>query len=218
MTTSASRQCFAHEHMSPAEYGLWTLGRELSYKKNILYFDGRHMAERFSRGGKTAMYRLMHGLIDSGWFVLLEPRKRKSNGQWSAYALRVLPHEEWVKIHGADGCKVEKNGAAPVPISECASPEIALQPVPPAGHSSGIPLQSSKNLQLGNNLVKPTSPEIRNGVRALSKVLACPLEPETEPLEQSICSASPASGTGPVLPAGLDGSDCPVPENPPASP
>jgi hypothetical protein len=220
MSTSASKQpCFAHDHLTCAEYGLWTLGRELSYKKSVLYFDGQNMAARFRRsGGKNTMYRLMHALIKSGWFIVLEPRKRKSNGQWSAHALRVLSHDEWVKAHPKE-CKTDaENDEQPVPISSSACPEIEELPVPKTGHSIGIPLQSGKNLQLGDNLVKSTCPEFGNGIRALTQVLTCPKKSKAESAVEHVCAACPDNGTGPVPITGQDGSDCPTPENPPVSP
>lgn len=220
MPTSASKQpCFAHDHMTCAEYGLWNLGRELSNRTNVLYFDGRNMAKRFRRsGGKNTMYRLMHSLIASGWFVVLEPRKRKSNGQWSAHKLRALAHDEWCKTHPKE-CKTDaENDEQPVPILNSACPEIEELPVPKTGHSIGIPLQSSKNLQLGDSLVKSTCPEFGNGIHAFTEVPTSPKKSKAEALEQHVCAASPENGTGPVPKTGQDGSDCPSSENPPVSP
>jgi hypothetical protein len=160
------------------------------------------------------MYRLMHSLIAAGWFVVLEPRKRKANGQWSAHKLRALAHEEWAKKY-PEKCKTENQ---PVPKSNSACPEIEELPVPPAGHSIGIDLQSYKNLQIDDNLVKSTCPEFGNGIHALTDVLTSPKKSKAEALEQSIYSACPADGTGPVPLTGQDGSDCRTPENPPVSP
>lgn len=218
MSSTSKACCFAHDHMTCAEYGLWTLGRELSYKKNVLYFDGRNMAKRFSQGGKTAMYRLMKRLIDSGWFVVLEPRKRKSNGQWSAHALRVLSHDQWTETHGAEGCKMAEPDKAPVPNLNSACPEIEQLPVPPAGHSFGKTLQSGEPLQSGDSLVERACPEFGNGSLAYDESPTSPIISETEAMGHHVLAASPGFGTGPVLPAGQVESICEVVEHPPVSP
>jgi hypothetical protein len=218
MSSTSKACCFAHDHLTCAEYGLWTLGRELSHKTNVLYFDGRNMAKRFRGGSRSTMYRLMHGLIDSGWFVVLVPRTRKANGQWSAHALRVLSHEEWAKEHKGK-CKTEpENDERPVPESKGACPKIEGQPVPRAGHSIGIPLQSGEILQSGESLEKRTCPASGNGIRSITETPTIPKKSTTEPLEQHVCAACPTGGTGPVPRAGQDGSNCPIPENPPVSP
>ena len=40
--------CFAHHHMTPAEYGFWHFCRDLSPNEGILYFDGRNMVKLFA--------------------------------------------------------------------------------------------------------------------------------------------------------------------------
>ena len=211
-------KCFAHDHMTCAEYGLWTLGRELSHKTGVLYFDGRNMAARFRRGGKTAMYDHMHALIASGWFVVLEPRKRKANGQWSAHALRILSHDEWAAAHPDAARKTCKSDAEPVRFSDSACPVSASQPVRQGGHSIGKDLQSDKNPQYGDSLVKSTCPQNRNGELACAEVPTCPNESKTEPLEQRVRAASPVIGTGPVPEPGQVRSDSVTSENPVVAP
>src|SRR6185503_16462398 len=98
--------CFAHHHMTPAEYGFWQLCRDLSAKKGILYFDGRNMVGRFAgtrRNGqsKDYFYGLEKRMIGKGWFEIIERRRRnKASGLWMASMYRVLSHSEWVAKHG----------------------------------------------------------------------------------------------------------------------
>lgn len=162
------------------------------------------------------MYRLMHSLIDSGWFVVLEPRKRKSNGQWTAHVLRVLSHEEWVKVHPKECKNGAESGGQPVPFLNSACPDFEGSPVPPAGHSIGKSLQYGKNLQHGDNVVKSTCPE--SGTRSLTKVPYTPKNSKAEPAVEHVFAASTDNGTGPVPITGQDGSNCPVAKNPPVSP
>jgi hypothetical protein len=201
--------------MTCAEYGLWTLGRELSYKKNLLFFDGRNMAKRFRRGGKTAMYDHMHKLIKSGWFVVVELSKRKPNGQWSAHVLRVLSHEDWVAAHPEEAKKSCKTEEEPVRFAASACPVSDGVPVPETGHSIGKDLQSDKNLQSGDNLVRSACPQKRTGMRALTDVLH---KPQAEALEQPVSAACPVIRTGPVPETGQADHACSIVENPPASP
>lgn len=217
--TPSKQCCFAHNHLTCAEYGLWTLGRELSHKTGVLYFDGRNMAKRFRRGSKNTMYKLMHALIKSGWFVILVPKTRKANGQWSAHALRVLSHEDWTKEHQGT-CKTEpENDAQPVPISSTACPKNASQPVLSEGHSIGKDLQSGRKPQSDENLIKNACPENGTGNLVHTENPTNPKkQPKAEALEQHVRAACPSNGTGPVPRMGQDGSVCSVPENPPISP
>lgn len=206
--------CFAHDHMTVAEYGLWTLGRELSYKKNLLFFDWRNMAKRFRRGSKSTMYRLMHALIDAGWFEVVAPAARKSNGQWSTHNIRVLTHDDWIKKHGEGECK-----NSPDPKSNRPCPKSEGDPVPQVGHSRVYPFNPNKNLQCGDNLVKAAP---AGGTGEEIEIVDIPypdVQPPAEAMEHQVCSAVPAAGTGPVPWAGQDGSgadaaDVPAPPPP----
>ena len=163
------------------------------------------------------MYKRMHALIKSGWFVVLEASKRKANGQWSAHKLRVLSHEAWAKEHPKQ-CKTRaENDSAPVCIQVGTCLESNPQPVSKEGHSIGIPLQSDKSPQSGDKLVKSTCPPFQNGIRALTEVLTGPKKSETEAAEEHVCAASPSNQTGPVPISRQDGSTCPVPEKPSVS-
>lgn len=164
------------------------------------------------------MYKLMHQLIEAGWFVLVEPSKRKPNGQWSATVLRVLPHDEWAKEH-PKSCKIEaENEGAPVPILNSACPESAMQPVPKSGHSLVYPFSSGVHLQTGDNPVKSACPEIGNGDRAFVEGPTSPKKSKTETGVTLVCAASPENGTGPVPKTGQDGLKTDSPENLTVSP
>ena len=176
------------------------------------------MAKRFRRGSKDTLYRLMHKLIASGWFVVLEPTKRKANGQWSACVLRVLSHEEWAESNPKK-CKTEaENEKQPVPILHSACLKNDVLPVSEQGHSIGKTLQSGKNLQSGVSTVKSACPKSETGIRALAEVLANPKTPEAEAMGHHVSAASLGTGTGPVSEQGQVESKCAVPDNPPVSP
>jgi hypothetical protein len=83
MSNTTSVKCFAHYHMTPAEYGLWDVCRSLSHESGILYFSGRNVAARFKGLGKTGAYNLAASLVESGWFQILKDSVRRKDGTWS---------------------------------------------------------------------------------------------------------------------------------------
>jgi len=139
--TNTEVQCFAHAHMTPDEYGVWNLCRELSYKSGVLLLDGRSMAQRFAGTSKSTIYRLVKALTKGEWFVLLEPLKRGASGQYLAARYKVLSHDEWTERHGCTQCSHQRV-TSPVPKSASTCPEIEVHlsqnhvpPVPYLGHS-----------------------------------------------------------------------------------
>jgi hypothetical protein len=148
-----STKCFAHNHMTPGEYGLWNLCRDLSFQSGVLLLDGRTMAARFANTSKSATYRTINALVSAGWLVLREPAKRGAGGKYAASRYQVLSHDEWVAIHGCAQCApVSSTGLdepvpstgldEPVPNSASPVPRVGLDlsqnsasPVPRAGHN-----------------------------------------------------------------------------------
>jgi hypothetical protein len=136
--TNTEVQCFEHAHMTPAEYGVWQLCCDLSYKTGVLILDGRSMAKRFVSEtgkplGKSAIYRIINSLADQwytvrnkrkekveklgkGWLVLLEPKKRGPNGLWNAAKYKPLKHPGWVALHGWGQCIEQRTTGRPVPL------------------------------------------------------------------------------------------------------
>jgi hypothetical protein len=181
-------QCFAHHHMTPAEYGFWELCRNLSNKTGILYFDGRNMVKRFAgtpRNGrsKNYYYTLIEGLTKKGWAELLEPRKRNQGGMWKASVYRVLSHGEWTDKHGTSKCK-DAPEDSPVPIGDSTCPDNGngtVAPVLIAGASSpdrrGIQsLEARVPVPLsGHNLMfKPDVVNLKAQTDAKPKLPTCP--------------------------------------------
>jgi hypothetical protein len=114
--------CFAHQHMTPAEYGFWQLCRDLSFKTGILYFDGRNMVNRFAgtrRNGlsKDYFYGMADTLTTKKWFELVTERKRGAGGRYTPSIYRVLSHEQFVSKHGAAHCTDAPEDDSPVVIS-----------------------------------------------------------------------------------------------------
>lgn len=91
--------CFAHTHLSPAEYGLYSFLRGISKNLQFNYrFDDRDISDRFAptRGGsKDAINRLRRSLAEKGWIEWLEPKKRNSHGRYSARLGHILSHDEY---------------------------------------------------------------------------------------------------------------------------
>lgn len=94
--------CFAHRHMTLAEYGLYSHLREVSHgsKQQYTYkFDDRTLAERFAhtRGcSKDSVNRLRQSLAKKGFISWLEPQKRVG-GRYAQRLGRILSHAEWAE-------------------------------------------------------------------------------------------------------------------------
>jgi hypothetical protein len=93
-------KCFANRHMTPEEYALWDVSRQISHQTGTLYFDGRAMATQFAGTSKSRIYRLAKRLLDKGWYELIAPRVRdKRTGLFSSTQYRVLSPDEWAERH-----------------------------------------------------------------------------------------------------------------------
>jgi hypothetical protein len=113
----SNKKCFPNVHMTPAEFGLWNICRELSYKSGVFLLDGRKLALRFSNTSKDSVYRAIKTLTGKGWFVLREAKRQGAGGKYSASKYQVLSHDDWVALHGCAEC-VEQRASEPVAESE----------------------------------------------------------------------------------------------------
>jgi hypothetical protein len=149
MSNTSSIVCYAHFHMTPAEYGLWDVARSLSYESGILYFSGRKIAGRFKGLGKTGAYSLAASLTSSGWFHLLKDSVRRKDGLWSPRQYKVLSHAEWIIEH-PDCCgSPVPNGDQPV----LAEGQDEDSPVPLGDQP--VPISDQPVLVEGHNLIEP---------------------------------------------------------------
>jgi hypothetical protein len=89
------RYCFAHQHMTMRQYGLWTRIRELQHKRSFVFFDADFLSENFQSTSRDVIYSDCQQLLASGWFELTEPRKRKRDGTWESRKIVALSHKEW---------------------------------------------------------------------------------------------------------------------------
>ncbi len=122
MTTATQpKHCFARNHMTMRQYGLYTTIRELQSKWGYVWFDGDDIAASFATepaktktpkvrlnpktqqptksrrfgASRDAVYDDCKSLLDAGWFVELQPRNRKKDGTWEARKLAALSHKDW---------------------------------------------------------------------------------------------------------------------------
>jgi hypothetical protein len=96
----SKNKCFANRHMTPEEYALWDVSRQISHHTGTLYFDGRAMAARFADTKKDCIYRIARALVTKGWYEVISPRTRnKRTGLYAPAQYRVLSAEEWAKNH-----------------------------------------------------------------------------------------------------------------------
>lgn len=146
----ASAKCFPSQHLTAAENGLFDVCMRItSGGKNLLLFDGRKMAARFTGVSKDVVYRLTASLVKKGWLVPVNGNGRKRNkstGMYDATKYRVIEHGYWVVSNGTGQC-VGSEPVAPVRMEPFAqSPTTSrktsdhhsqnhLAPVAPARHS-----------------------------------------------------------------------------------
>lgn len=94
----AKQLCFAHNHLTFAEYGLYVHLRELSSKNDYIYqFDDRSIAARFApeRGvSKDSCNRLRNALAEKGFIEWTQPLRRDSYGHFLPRLGRILSHGE----------------------------------------------------------------------------------------------------------------------------
>ena len=145
MSNSPTTKCYAHYHLSPAEYAVWDVCRALSHDNGILYFSGRNVAARFKRLGKTGAYNLAASLLESGWFKLLKDSQRRRDGTWSPRQYKVLSHTEWAAEHpnscglpvlNSDQPVLEEGQDDDSPVLNSDQPVLnSDQPVQASGHN-----------------------------------------------------------------------------------
>ena len=101
MTYSKKQQeyCFPRNHMTMRQYGLWTTVRERQHKLGYVFFDGDDLSNCFQSTSRDVIYGDCNALIESGFFVLISPRKRKKDGTWEARRIKALSHKEWCAKH-----------------------------------------------------------------------------------------------------------------------
>lgn len=128
MNDPTTPRCFAHHHMTAAEYGFYDVCRSLSFQSRVLHFNGPTLAARFGSMSKNTPYDYAKSLQEKGWFVLLKDTAILRNGTRSSRQYSVLTHEEWAKEHlgqcgehireeGMDASEPFPNGDSPFPDS-----------------------------------------------------------------------------------------------------
>jgi len=99
--------CFAHNHMSMRQYGLWSRVRQLQKKYGVVLFSAEKISGDFAKdedgkrnGSSVDVIRdECLALIKSGWFVLLTKQYRKPDGTYSHREIIALSHKEWAQSH-----------------------------------------------------------------------------------------------------------------------
>jgi hypothetical protein len=209
-TQATPTPCYAHRHMTAAEYGFWDVCRALAHKTGTLYFNGDDIAKRFSSMARSTTYNLARSLVANGWFKEIKAPKRGAGGLWSSRHYKVLSHAEWVAEH-PDSCP------SPVQFDDDPVQDSVLETFPPVQFGDD-PVQSDyKPVQ---NLDSP----VHSGVHNLIEILPTKKQPPTElsdtrPPIQNIdafidkfsgktvtkaAEAASAHDTRPILNSGLD--------------
>lgn len=129
-------ECFAHYHLTIAEYGLWSHLRELSSKFGYVYkFSDRKIAERFAKergSSKSTVNTIRQSLVRKGFIVWLGKAPAKRAGGGLAREGRILSHREWAELHPGE-C------AALAERRMCDCPELP----PELSSSDGVAVQKA---------------------------------------------------------------------------
>lgn len=158
MTITNNKPCYANNHMSLEQYGLWNLAAILansnkspdvsfSFSARALeqYFvhetpaidpeSGKKKRPRRNGAGKNQFQRIGSELIEAGWFKITRPSYRSpASGTFIACRVHPLTHNEFVTEHGQSKCRcLSLEDENPVPISGQDS-----TPVPSLGQASTV--------------------------------------------------------------------------------
>ena len=128
-------RCFAHQHMTPDEYGIYCFARMVAHGSGIFFGDGRAIAQAFRGTSKTGIYRKLKSLVRDGWMETLVPSVRQESGVFSCARYRVVDHDEWVTKYGSGQCVTYPGIEASQPVPPVGQVNDG-QPVPPAGQAS----------------------------------------------------------------------------------
>jgi hypothetical protein len=130
--------CFAFDHMTCRQFGLWNRIQGLQRKFGFVYFDADFLSAHFQSTSRDVIYDDCTALLDAGWFELTAPRQRKKDGTWEARKVRALNHKEWAakfpdkckNLHGNQSANSHwnqsANSDAPVGKQRLTSRQIAI--------------------------------------------------------------------------------------------
>ena len=130
---NAGPTCFAHRHMSFADYGIYNVVKAWAYQKSAkvkgtLFMDGNRISREFGVGSKSTVYNFRDRMVEAGWLVHLDSvtvdsetgkkikKRNKRNGKLSSERYKVLTHEQWAAAHpGACAlCRAAKGKDSPL--------------------------------------------------------------------------------------------------------
>ncbi|MGE5056983.1 MAG: hypothetical protein ACM3WP_22725 [Acidobacteriota bacterium] len=103
--TAVKTSCFAHNHLTPALYGVYKLISEISHKSGEYWVSSRGMERLFNGVSKTTLHRLTSDLLKSGWLQRVgQAKKRDHRGHFLPEKVKAVTHQEWVATHGPSAC------------------------------------------------------------------------------------------------------------------
>lgn len=214
--TTLPPPCYAHRHMTAAEYGFWDVCRALAHKTDTLYFNGADIAARFESMARSTTYNLAKSLVRKGWFKETKRPKRGAGGLYSARHYKVLSHAEWIAEH-PDCC--------PLPI------QFDDYPIQNSALEGDSPIHSGDNpIQFDYSPIYSGDSPVHSGVHNLIEIQLTKKQPTTEqpatppPVQQmdafvdryspggkkrakaaaEAAEAAPALDPRPILKTGLD--------------
>lgn len=106
------KYCFARNHMTMRQYGLYSTVRELQSKWDFIYFDGDDLSKSFTKTSRDVIYDDCKVLVTAGWFEEKGKRNRKKDGTYEARKLVAITHKEWSAKY-PNHCNLEAQPVAP---------------------------------------------------------------------------------------------------------
>src|SRR5439155_3839482 len=73
------KQCFARNHMTCRQYGLWTTIRERQGRLGYVFFNADDLSACFQSTCRDVLYDDCKQLLKSGFFQQVAPRRRKKD-------------------------------------------------------------------------------------------------------------------------------------------
>lgn len=137
-----TRSCFAHNHMTPKEFGVYQYALAVSHTSGKFFFDGRGTASQFAGTKKDAVYPIVSRLEKMGWFMVLKASERNELGMWTPTEYQVLNHEDWEKTHA---------GQCRKPVAEPRQAPVGKLRQAPVAESQLTCLDSSTDVSANSN-------------------------------------------------------------------
>ena len=100
-------KCFADNHLTMGEAGLWNYARRVSHESRVFQQGAGSLAVRFKGMSERTANRRIQSLVKEGWFVEIAEKGRRGSW-WTPAKYQVLSHEEFAEKFPASCAECQK--------------------------------------------------------------------------------------------------------------